>query len=43
MTIKDVGEPQGSRPVALYKYYDMLRSSEAIALTKHACHLPRER
>jgi integrase len=42
--IKGVGETQGPRLVALYgcMYYGMLRHSEAIALTKDACHLPEE-
>jgi hypothetical protein len=42
--IKTVGETQGPRLVALYgcMYYGMLRPSEAVALTKNACHLPDE-
>jgi hypothetical protein len=40
--IRTVGKTQGPRLVALYgcMYYGMLRPSEAIALTKDACHLP---
>ncbi|MDN3351794.1 site-specific integrase [Actinomadura sp. DC4] len=42
--IKGVGETQGPRLVALFAcmYYAMLRPSEAMALTKDACHLPNE-